>query len=112
MNINRRHFLLLLSTTLGFMTVSSCKISLDNSSGSVIESTLPNDTKFSENLGVFQLTPLPYGYDALEPYIDKETMGFHYGKHYAGYIKKLNILLSLTHFWSYTSGQSVAPAEA
>ena len=90
MNINRRNFLILLSTTLGVMTVGSRQISPDNSSASVIEYILPNDTKFAENLGVFQLTPLPYGYDALEPYIDKETMQFHYGKHYAGYIKKLN----------------------
>ncbi|NEQ37346.1 MAG: superoxide dismutase [Okeania sp. SIO3I5] len=90
MNINRRNFLISLSTTLGVMTLNGCQISEDNSSSSVTPSTSPNDTKLAENLGGFQLTPLPYEYDALEPYIDQETMQFHYGKHYAGYIKNLN----------------------
>jgi len=38
----------------------------------------------------FSLPPLPYAYDALEPYIDEETMHYHYDKHFAGYIDKLN----------------------
>lgn len=33
----------------------------------------------------FELTPLPYGYDALEKAIDKETMEIHYNRHYKGY---------------------------
>jgi Fe-Mn family superoxide dismutase len=33
---------------------------------------------------------LPYELDALEPYIDRETMNLHYNKHYKGYVKKLN----------------------
>ena len=36
---------------------------------------------------------LGYSYDALEPYIDKETMEIHYSKHYAGYVNKLNAAL-------------------
>lgn len=32
---------------------------------------------------------LPYGYDALEPIIDKETMNIHYTKHAAAYAKNL-----------------------
>lgn len=42
----------------------------------------------------FQLPPLPYDYDALEPYIDAETMRFHHDKHHAGYTKKLNKAVS------------------
>ncbi len=38
----------------------------------------------------FQLPPLPYAEDALEPYIDARTMGIHHGKHHAGYTNKLN----------------------
>ncbi|MFO8235327.1 MAG: superoxide dismutase [Bacteroidales bacterium] len=38
----------------------------------------------------FELSKLPYAYDALEPYIDKETMELHHDKHHAGYTKKLN----------------------
>src|SRR5579864_7079612 len=37
-----------------------------------------------------ELPPLPYGYDALEPYIDKETMGLHHDKHHAAYVNNLN----------------------
>lgn len=33
---------------------------------------------------------LPYKYDALEPFIDKETMEIHYEKHHKGYETKLN----------------------
>ncbi len=36
---------------------------------------------------------LPYAFDALEPYIDTHTMGLHYHKHYATYLKNLNLLL-------------------
>jgi Fe-Mn family superoxide dismutase len=38
----------------------------------------------------YVVVPLPYAYDALEPYIDKETMTLHHDKHYAGYVKGLN----------------------
>jgi Fe-Mn family superoxide dismutase len=41
----------------------------------------------------FKLPPLPYAYNALEPYIDEETMHYHYDKHFAGYINKLNAAL-------------------
>ncbi|MGV8042094.1 MAG: superoxide dismutase [Thermoanaerobaculaceae bacterium] len=37
-----------------------------------------------------QLPPLPYGYDALEPYIDEATMRLHHGKHHQAYIDNLN----------------------
>ena len=36
------------------------------------------------------LPDLPYAMDALEPYISEKTLGFHYGKHHAGYVNKLN----------------------
>ena len=38
----------------------------------------------------FQLPPLPYPSDALEPYIDKQTMEIHHGKHHAAYVANLN----------------------
>jgi Fe-Mn family superoxide dismutase len=37
-----------------------------------------------------QLPPLPYPSDALEPYIDKQTMEIHHGKHHAAYVANLN----------------------
>lgn len=36
------------------------------------------------------LPPLPYAYDALEPYIDEATMKIHHLKHHQAYIDKLN----------------------
>jgi Fe-Mn family superoxide dismutase len=37
--------------------------------------------------------PLPYSYNALEPYIDEETVKTHYTKHLQGYVNKLNDIL-------------------
>ena len=38
----------------------------------------------------YELPKLPYGYDALEPYIDARTMEIHYTKHHQTYVNKLN----------------------
>ncbi|MDX1484544.1 MAG: superoxide dismutase [Alphaproteobacteria bacterium] len=38
----------------------------------------------------YELAPLPYSEDALEPHISKRTMEFHYRKHHQGYVDKLN----------------------
>ena len=38
----------------------------------------------------YTLPPLPYPYDALEPYIDQKTMEIHHDKHHAGYVNNLN----------------------
>jgi len=42
---------------------------------------------------IFVVEPLPFAQEALEPYISADTLGFHYGKHYAGYVKKANALI-------------------
>ena len=39
------------------------------------------------------LPPLPYAYDALEPYLDEATMRLHHTKHHQAYIDKLNAAL-------------------
>ncbi len=38
----------------------------------------------------YQVEPLPYDYNALEPTIDEETMHLHHDKHYAAYVNNLN----------------------
>jgi Fe-Mn family superoxide dismutase len=38
----------------------------------------------------FTVPPLPYAFDALEPYIDKQTMEIHHDKHHGAYVTNLN----------------------
>ncbi|PRP90039.1 Superoxide dismutase [Enhygromyxa salina] len=38
----------------------------------------------------FELPELPFAKDALAPHMSEETLNYHYGKHHAGYVKKLN----------------------
>jgi len=52
---------------------------------------ISNKNERSENImAKFELPPLPYAYDALEPYIDKMTMEIHHDKHHQGYVTNLN----------------------
>ncbi|HLD20347.1 MAG TPA: superoxide dismutase [Patescibacteria group bacterium] len=39
----------------------------------------------------FELSQLPYAYNALEPYIDAQTMEIHHSKHHQAYIDKLKV---------------------
>jgi Fe-Mn family superoxide dismutase len=41
----------------------------------------------------FELPPLPYSHDALEPHIDARTMEIHHGKHHQAYITNVNTAL-------------------
>jgi Fe-Mn family superoxide dismutase len=46
----------------------------------------------------FQLPPLPYELDALEPLISRRTLEFHHGKHHEAYVNNLNNLIAGTKF--------------
>ena len=46
------------------------------------------------------LPELPYAKNALEPHISAETLEFHYGKHHATYVDKLNGMIEGTEFES------------
>ncbi|MCL2797289.1 MAG: cupin domain-containing protein [Firmicutes bacterium] len=51
----------------------------------------------------FELKPLPYAYNALQPYIDEKTMRLHHDKHLAAYVDNLNAALAdypAFHHWS------------
>ena len=41
----------------------------------------------------FELPPLPYAFNALEPHIDEQTMRIHHGKHHATYVTNVNAAL-------------------
>jgi Fe-Mn family superoxide dismutase len=64
----------------------------------------------------FELKKLPYAYDALEPYIDAQTMEIHHDKHHAAYTNNLNAAIggtsaegqSIENILAKISGQPVA----
>ncbi len=47
---------------------------------------------------VHELPKLPYALDALEPFISKRTIEFHYGKHHQAYVNNLNNLVPGTEY--------------
>ncbi|KAI8608094.1 superoxide dismutase [Chytriomyces sp. MP71] len=47
----------------------------------------------SSRAAQYVLPALPYAKDALAPHISAETVDFHYGKHHAGYVTKLNSIV-------------------
>jgi Fe-Mn family superoxide dismutase len=46
----------------------------------------------------YELPPLPYPYEALEPHIDEQTMRIHHDKHHQAYIDKVNAALEGTEW--------------
>jgi Fe-Mn family superoxide dismutase len=55
-----------------------------------------------ERIMAFELAPLPYPSNALEPYIDQQTMEIHHGKHHKTYIDNLNAAIAGTEWESKT----------
>ena len=54
----------------------------------IAKNQINNNTKNQNNMSTankFEFKALPYGYDALEPFIDKQTVEIHYGKHHKAY---------------------------
>ncbi|MBL0725575.1 MAG: superoxide dismutase [Alphaproteobacteria bacterium] len=46
----------------------------------------------------FKLQDLPYSISALEPYMSKQTVSYHYKKHHTGYLNNLNKLIANTEY--------------
>ena len=44
----------------------------------------------------FELPPLPYSLDALQPHVSEQTLTFHHGKHHKAYVDTLNNLIKDT----------------
>src|SRR5512140_418416 len=55
----------------------------------------------------FELPPLPYAPDALEPYIDRMTMEIHHGKHHQAYVTNLNKALESAPNWQNRSIEEI-----
>lgn len=55
----------------------------------------------------FALPPLGYNYDALEPFIDKQTMEIHYTKHHQAYVNKLNEAKAKIEKWNFKNLEDV-----
>jgi len=51
---------------------------------------LPRETIKTLEYMAYELPPLPYPKEALEPHIDAQTMEIHHGKHHAAYIANVN----------------------
>ena len=53
-------------------------------------SDFASNLKLEEKPVAFTVPPLPYSFDALEPYIDAKTMEIHHDKHHGAYVTNLN----------------------
>lgn len=58
----------------------------------------------------FTLPELPYSYDALSPYMSKETLEFHHDKHHQAYVTNGNNLMKGTEFEGQTVEEVVKGA--
>jgi Fe-Mn family superoxide dismutase len=61
--------------------------------GTIAASSIVNSmfsSNLSDEVSKFTLDKLPYGYDTLEPHIDKLTMEIHHDKHHQAYVNNLN----------------------
>lgn len=70
-------------------TTALASVALATLPGAIAQ-TSPTTPAMTMPEGPFKLPPLPYAYDALEPYIDTETMHLHHDKHHAAYVANLN----------------------
>jgi len=59
----------------------------------------------------FELPKIPYASDALQPFISKQTIDFHYGRHHQTYVTNLNNLVPGTKFENATLEQIIKEAD-
>jgi Fe-Mn family superoxide dismutase len=85
---NRRSFLKS-SIGLSVVTVASTALGV-NPLSSLVSCSSPEKQNTGGLLANFEQEPLPYSYDALEPFIDARTMEIHYSKHHAAYVTNAN----------------------
>jgi superoxide dismutase, Fe-Mn family len=59
----------------------------------------------------FELPPLPYPKDALEPHMSERTLSFHHGKHHQTYVNNLNGLIEGTPYENSSLDEIILAAE-
>jgi superoxide dismutase, Fe-Mn family len=60
----------------------------------------------------YEVPPLPYDYNALEPHIDEETMRLHHDKHHQAYVDKVNDALAGTDLENRPIDEVIANLDA
>jgi len=71
---------------------------IEQNDSTTLKITNMENIKINEN-GLnypYELPKLNYGYEALEPYIDAQTMDIHYNKHHGAYVNNLNAAIKGT----------------
>ncbi|MBA4406300.1 superoxide dismutase [bacterium] len=79
--MDRKKFL----ASLGIFTIAGGLKKMD-----AITNKINQSLDRSNTMSKFELMPLPYAFDALEPHIDARTMEIHHDKHHAAYVNNLN----------------------
>ncbi len=86
--MKRRNFL----TSIGLLSFATSASKIEAISNKLKNQLDRSNTKMSK----FELAPLPYAFNALEPYVDARTMEIHHDKHHAAYVNNLNKALEGT----------------
>lgn len=79
---------IILALIIGSLGVQYSSIAQEPSTDQMGNNQTNNNSKNQTNMSTpdkFEFKPLPYSYDALEPYIDKLTVEIHYSKHHKAY---------------------------
>jgi len=82
--MNRRNFLVNSGIVGAGLLGAGSGVSAALHSGTALE--FASNLKLEEKPVAFTVPPLPYSFDALEPYIDAKTMEIHHDKHHGAYV--------------------------
>lgn len=105
MNNNRRDFLKK-GTLLSLVSL------VDRVLGKTKINVIEQVSKQIQETPAFSLPPLPYSYNALEPFIDAQTMEIHYTKHHKGYVDKLNAATGLNIDYNLSDAENCKNIDA